>query len=82
MWQNKYAKQSGAGNLSNTLNYELFDCIVTKEFSDELQTLEVSKIVVTVLMSNTCIQVTCKSALNKKLKKIRCKYSHDTRFFE
>lgn len=82
-----YVKQSGAGNLSNKLHYDLSDCIVTKEkpssfsskeFSDVLQTLKVSEIVVTGLMSNACIQATCKSALNKKFEVTLIEDGHDS----
>lgn len=82
-----YVKQAGAGNLKKQLHIEKSDYIVTKnkpssftseEFCKVVEDLKTKEFVVTGLMSNACIQATCKSALEKDFKVTLVEDGHDS----
>ncbi|MGY3704484.1 cysteine hydrolase family protein [Vagococcus martis] len=82
-----YVEQTGVGNLYSKLHFTQSDYVITKskpssfsseEFCNSVNELNPNEFVVTGLMSNACVQATCKSALQKHFKVTLVEDGHDS----
>ncbi|WP_339099736.1 isochorismatase family protein [Candidatus Enterococcus lemimoniae] len=82
-----FIKQDGCGELSNNLNLLDNDVVVDKkegnaftssQFNEVVNNLKLDSFVVTGLMSNACIQKTCKGALKQGYSVTLVEDAHDS----